>query len=201
MKKLFLLCVIAVLAIGAITAKENNNVKTTVFTSGDIYCQSCVNKIMNNIPTLGKGIEDVKVDVQTKTVTVKYNTSKNNDQNIIKGLKKLDVNAMVMADNAQQSGSQPAATPYCTCLPWHKTATTARAVPKRPTTTAPITRRVTRLPSSNARASRPHPAPPRPPRATMTRTATRRPAAHAAAAATPKARRNKNLACKRYPHT
>jgi len=114
MKKLFLLCVIAVLAIGAITAKENNNVKTTVFTSGDIYCQSCVNKIMNNIPTLGKGIEDVKVDVQTKTVTVKYNTSKNNDQNIIKGLKKLDVNAMVMAGNAQQSGSQPAATPYCT---------------------------------------------------------------------------------------
>lgn len=114
MKKLFLLCVIAVLAIGAITAKENNNVKTTVFTSGDIYCQSCVNKIMNNIPTLGKGIEDVKVDVQTKTVTVKYNTSKNNDQNIIKGLKKLDVNAMVMAGNAQQSSSQPAATPYCT---------------------------------------------------------------------------------------
>lgn len=114
MKKLFLLCVIAVLAIGAITAKENNNVKTTVFTSGDIYCQSCVNKIMNNIPTLGKGIEDVKVDVQTKTVTVKYNTSKNNDQNIIKGLKKLDVNAMVMAGNAQQSGSQPAAKHDCT---------------------------------------------------------------------------------------
>ena len=200
MKKLFLLCVIAVLAIGAITAKENNNVKTTVFTSGDIYCQSCVNKIMNNIPTLGKGIEDVKVDVQTKTVTVKYNTSKNNDQNIIKGLKKLDVNAMVMAGNAQQSGSRPLPPPTAPCLPWHKTATTARAVPKRPTTTAPITRRVTRLPSSNARASRPHPAPPRPPRATMTRTATRRPAAHAAAA-TPTARRNKNSACKRYPHT
>lgn len=114
MKKLFLLCVIAVLAIGAITAKENNNVKTTVFTSGDIYCQSCVNKIMNNIPTLGKGIEDVKVDVQTKTVTVKYNTSKNNDQNIIKGLKKLDVNAMVMAGNAQQTSSQPAAKHDCT---------------------------------------------------------------------------------------
>lgn len=117
MKKLFLLCVIAVLAIGVITAKENNsnNVKTTVFTSGDIYCQSCVNKIMNNIPTLGKGIEDVKVDVQSKTVTVKYNASKNNDQNIIKGLKKLDVNAMVMAAGAaQQAGKQAAATPYCT---------------------------------------------------------------------------------------
>lgn len=106
MKKLFLLCVIAVLAIGVITAKENNsnNVKTTVFTSGDIYCQSCVNKIMNNIPTLGKGIEDVKVDVQSKTVTVKYNASKNSDQNIIKGLKKLDVNAMVMTGASAQQG-------------------------------------------------------------------------------------------------
>ncbi len=116
MKKLFLLCVIAVLAIGVITAKENNsnNVKTTVFTSGDIYCQSCVNKIMNNIPTLGKGIEDVKVDVQSKTVTVKYNASKNSDQNIIKGLKKLDVNAMVMTGTSAQQGGQPVVTPYCT---------------------------------------------------------------------------------------
>ncbi len=115
MKKLFLFCVIAVLAIGVITAKESNNVKTTVFTSSDIYCQSCANKIMNNVPTLGKGIEDVKVDVQNKTVTVKYNADKNNDQNIIKGLKKLDVNAMVATGDASQG--QLAAKPYCTMPP------------------------------------------------------------------------------------
>ena len=48
---------------------------------------------MNNVPALGKGIKDVTVDVAQKTVTVTYDTRKNNDEKIIGGLRSLNVNA------------------------------------------------------------------------------------------------------------
>ena len=42
---------------------------TTVFVT-DIDCEHCVKKIMNNVPSLGKGIgTDVKVDLPKKEVT------------------------------------------------------------------------------------------------------------------------------------
>lgn len=66
---------------------------TTVFTT-DIVCHNCEKKIMNNIPTLGKGIEDVKVDLSKKEVTVVYDTSKNNDEQIVRGFAKLRVKAV-----------------------------------------------------------------------------------------------------------
>ena len=34
---------------------------TTVFTA-DVDCEHCVNKIMNNVPSLGKGIKDGTID-------------------------------------------------------------------------------------------------------------------------------------------
>ena len=52
-----------------------------------------VKKIMNNVPSLGKGIKDVKVDLPKKEVTVVYDSSKNNDANIVKGLASLKVKA------------------------------------------------------------------------------------------------------------
>lgn len=48
---------------------------------------------MDNVPALGKGIKDVVVNVEEKTVTVTYDSQKNNDDKIIKGLKSLNVNA------------------------------------------------------------------------------------------------------------
>lgn len=57
---------------------------TTVFTT-DIDCEHCVKKIMNNVPSLGKGVKDVKVDLPKKEVTVVYDSTKNSDDNIVKG--------------------------------------------------------------------------------------------------------------------
>ncbi len=65
---------------------------TTVFVT-DIDCDHCVKKIMNNVPSLGKGIKDVEVDLPTKEVTVTYDASKNNDENIIKGFASIKVKA------------------------------------------------------------------------------------------------------------
>ena len=95
MKKLAMLCLALLMGAGATmaakTAAEKKTV-TTVFVT-DIDCDHCVKKIMNNVPSLGKGIKDVEVDLPTKEVTVTYDASKNNDENIIKGFASIKVKA------------------------------------------------------------------------------------------------------------
>ena len=82
----------AMLVALAAQAKGKANVTTTVF-NADVTCNSCADKIMNNVPSLGKGVKDVKVDVDKKTVTVTYDAAKNNPANIVKGLASLSVAA------------------------------------------------------------------------------------------------------------
>ena len=95
MKKLAMLCLALVMGAGmtmaAKPAAEKKTV-TTVFVT-DIDCDHCAQKIMNNIPSLGKGIKDVQVDVAAKEVSVTYDAAKNSDQNIVKGLTSLKVKA------------------------------------------------------------------------------------------------------------
>ena len=97
MKKFLLGCLAALVCAGTALAanpqaKPASTTKTTVFVT-DIDCEHCAKKIMNNVPSLGKGIKDVKVDVPTKEVTVTYDSAKNNDANIIKGFASLKVKA------------------------------------------------------------------------------------------------------------
>lgn len=95
MKKILLCCLAALLTAGMATAAKPKNVKRivkTVFVT-DIDCEHCAKKIMNNVPSLGKGVEDVQVDVKTKEVTVTYDASKNSDEHIIEGLASLKVKA------------------------------------------------------------------------------------------------------------
>lgn len=95
MKKIAMLCLALLLGAGvSLAAKPAAEKKTvtTVFTT-DIDCEHCVNKIMNNVPSLGKGIKDVQVDLPKKEVTVVYDASKNSDENIVKGFASLKVKA------------------------------------------------------------------------------------------------------------
>lgn len=57
---------------------------TAVFVT-DVDCAHCVDKILNNVPTLGRGIKDVQVDLQTKEVTVVYDASKTTSGRSSKG--------------------------------------------------------------------------------------------------------------------
>lgn len=99
MKKLAMLCLALTMGAGmtmaAKPAAEKKTV-TTVFTT-DIHCEHCAQKIMNNIPSLGKGIKDVEVDVAAKEVSVTFDAAKNSNENIIKGLASLKVNAQPKA--------------------------------------------------------------------------------------------------------
>ena len=82
--------------------KKADNVKTTTFVA-DIHCENCSIKVMNNVPALGKGIKDVVVDVEQKTITVTYDAAKNSDEHIIKGLKSLNVTAQPQPNQSCES--------------------------------------------------------------------------------------------------
>lgn len=77
MKKILMLCLALVMGVGMCAAQKAADKKTvtTVFTT-DIDCEHCVKKIMNNVPSLGKGVKDVKVDLPKKEVTVVYDSTK-----------------------------------------------------------------------------------------------------------------------------
>ena len=87
MKKILMLCLALVMGVGMCAAQKAADKKTvtTVFTT-DIDCEHCVKKIMNNVPSLGKGVKDVKVDLPKKEVTVVY-------ENIVKGFASIKVKA------------------------------------------------------------------------------------------------------------
>ena len=95
MKKILMICLALVMGLGMCVAAGKPAQKkevTTVFVT-DIDCEHCVKKIMNNVPVLGKGVKDVKVDLPKKEVTVVYDGSKNNDETIVKGFASLKVKA------------------------------------------------------------------------------------------------------------
>lgn len=110
MKKMVLMCLAALLGLGVCTAQEKKtSVKrtATVVLDAEIDCERCAAKIMNNIPSLGKGIKDVKVDAQTKEVTVVYDVSKNDVDHIVKGLASLKVKAAAKTLDGKAVAGEP----------------------------------------------------------------------------------------------
>ncbi len=76
--------VVAVQAQG--TQKDAKTAVVTFDTS--IHCQSCKAKIEKHIP-FEKGFKDMKIDVDKKTVTITYDTSKTDVQKLQQAIEKL----------------------------------------------------------------------------------------------------------------
>lgn len=96
MKKILVLCLMAVMCAGVGFAQEKKakaekQIVTTVFCT-DIDCEGCAKKVFNSIP-FEKGVKDVKVDVKAKTVTVHYDSSKNSDAALVDAFTKIKVKA------------------------------------------------------------------------------------------------------------
>jgi hypothetical protein len=70
MKKIIMLCLMAVIGFGVSDAmaqkKSDAALKTTVFMT-DVDCETCAKKIDNSIP-FQKGVKEVKVDVPSRKV-------------------------------------------------------------------------------------------------------------------------------------
>ena len=97
MKQIIMLCLLAVMGFGVADAvaqkKGDAALKTTVFLT-DVDCETCAKKIDNSLP-FQKGVKEVKVDVPTRKVTVTFDTTKTNEEALIKAFKKIKINAEV----------------------------------------------------------------------------------------------------------
>ena len=72
-------------------AQNKKNAKKEVqvtFSIPDVDCQHCVNKIESKMP-YEKGVKDMKVSLDNKTIWISYEDSKTNKENLAKALEKL----------------------------------------------------------------------------------------------------------------
>lgn len=95
MKKILLICLVALFSVGVANADEpkkgEKKIVTTEFLT-DIDCAGCAKKVTNTIP-YERGVKDVQVDVESKTVTVTYDASKTNDETLVKAFSKIKIKA------------------------------------------------------------------------------------------------------------
>ena len=91
MKKIIALFAMLALVAGVAVAapKAEKKIVTVVFTT-DIDCGHCAQKVYNSIP-YEKGIKDVVVNVQNKTVLVKYDEAKNSIESLTRAFESIKV--------------------------------------------------------------------------------------------------------------
>lgn len=72
-------------------------VKTVVLKSDGMHCEKCAEKVNGNI-AFEKGVVDLKTDVKTRTITIKYDASKTSVEKLVAALKKLGYTAEVVKE-------------------------------------------------------------------------------------------------------
>ena len=92
MKKLILLTIAVFFAV----VLQAQTIKEVVFTTEpEIHCESCVNKIKNNL-RFEKGVKAINPDLNTKLVTIQYDSEKTTPDNLIKAFAKIKYKATVV---------------------------------------------------------------------------------------------------------
>jgi periplasmic mercuric ion binding protein len=95
MKKIVLFAVVALFIVfnfNALYASDKKS-KSVVF-EVDMDCQSCVNKIKNNI-SYEKGVMDLNVSLENKEVKIEFRTDKTSEGKLIEAFKKIGYTAKV----------------------------------------------------------------------------------------------------------
>ena len=85
-----LLAAPAVVTYGSVpsTVQDKKVKKTaTVTYNVNIHCAKCVAKLTDNLSFL-KGVEDLKISLDDKTVTIKYNPAKTDEATLAKAIEK-----------------------------------------------------------------------------------------------------------------
>ena len=104
MKKIILMCLVALFSVGIANAEEpkkGNKKSVVVEFVTDIDCAGCAKKVTNTIP-YEKGVKDVQVDVATKTVTVTYDPAKTNNETLVKAFAKIKIKAEAKVAEKQE---------------------------------------------------------------------------------------------------
>lgn len=82
--------------VSALQEKKVKKEKKTVTFKVSMHCKNCVAKITDNISFL-KGVEDLKVSLDEKTVTVTYDSAKTDEATLQKAIEKLGYTAERLA--------------------------------------------------------------------------------------------------------
>lgn len=71
----------------AIQQSKKKKTETVTFKVG-MHCKNCVKKVTDNI-SFEKGVKDLKVSLEDKTVTITYDPAKTNPETLKKAIEKL----------------------------------------------------------------------------------------------------------------
>lgn len=108
MKRNHLITALVLLIFSSVTLSAQEKGKKelqTVRFETSIDCENCVNTIMKNIPYI-KGVRDVKCDLATKEVTVKYQDGKTTPEVLKRSLEKLGYTAKEVTEKKKEEGAQ-----------------------------------------------------------------------------------------------
>jgi periplasmic mercuric ion binding protein len=108
MKRNHLITALILLIFSSVTLSAQEKSKKelqTVRFETSIDCENCVNTIMKNIPYI-KGVKDVKCDLPTKEVTVKYQDGKTTPDLLKRSIEKLGYTAKEVTEKKKEEGAQ-----------------------------------------------------------------------------------------------
>ena len=91
--KQILLIILAAILLAAPAASAAKKKTVTVTYEVNIHCKKCVEKLTDNLAYL-KGVEDLKVSLEDKTVTITYNPAKTNEATLVQAIKKCGYSAV-----------------------------------------------------------------------------------------------------------
>ena len=78
--------------VSALQDKKAKKEKKTVTYNASMHCKNCVAKITDNVSFV-KGVEDLKVSLDEKTVTITYDSAKTDEATLQKAIEKLGYTA------------------------------------------------------------------------------------------------------------
>jgi len=90
---LLALLTLTVFTAGAQNEKKKTNTTAEVTFVTTIECKNCVKKVEANLP-FEDGIKDMKIDLPSRTVWIKYDTRKTNVEKLAKAIEQLGYKAI-----------------------------------------------------------------------------------------------------------
>lgn len=95
MKKLIIalfLTLVCVAAFSAFAAKPKVKTETVTYVV-NMSCENCVNRLTDNLSFL-KGVEDFKISLKKKTITIKFDPTKVQEETFVEKIEKLGYTAV-----------------------------------------------------------------------------------------------------------
>ncbi len=104
MKKIVLMCLVALFTVGLVNAQEPRRgeraIETVVFDT-NIDCAGCARKVNNTIP-YERGVREVVVDVEAKTVTVTFDPTKTNAETLVAAFESVRIEATPRVETTEE---------------------------------------------------------------------------------------------------